>query len=87
MLSFISLIKIIKVVIRDLKMLFWITASVANAAAVNPTGVKTLLTNGFSTFLIKDKIFFSNGPKSLPKNPADCPILCDWVFDNFMLVG
>ena len=47
---------------------------------VNPSGVKTLLANGFSTFLIKDKIVFSNGPKSLPKNPADCPILCDWVF-------
>ena len=44
---------------------------------VNPSGVKTLLANGFSTFLIKDKIVFSNGPKSLPKNPADCPILCD----------
>ena len=34
-------------------------------------------------FLLKS--IFSNGPKSLPKNPPDCPILCYWVFDNFIL--
>ena len=28
---------------------------------------------------------FSNGPKNLPKNPPDCPILYNWVFDNFIL--
>ena len=26
-----------------------------------------------------------NGPKSLSKNPPDCPILWNWVFDNFIL--
>ena len=31
------------------------------------------------------KPFFSNGPKSLHGNPLDCPILCNWVFDNFIL--
>ena len=44
-----------------------------------------LLANGFSTFPIKDNPVFSNGLKSLPKNPPDCPILCHWVFDNFIL--
>ena len=28
---------------------------------------------------------FSNGPKSLLKNHPDCPILCNGVFDNFIL--
>ena len=49
--------------------------SVPDAAAVNPNGIKTLLANGLGTFPIKDNQVFSNGPKSLPKNPPDCPIL------------
>ena len=28
---------------------------------------------------------FSNGPKSLSKNLSDRPILCNWVFNNFIL--
>ena len=44
-----------------------------------------LLANILITFLIKYNPVFSNGPKSLPKNPPDCPILCNWVFDNFIL--
>ena len=28
---------------------------------------------------------FSNGPKSLPKNPPDSPILCNWAFDSSIL--
>ena len=75
MISLISSVKIINVVI----------ASVADAAAVNPNGTKTLSANGSSIFFIKGKTAFSNGPKSLPKNPTDCPILCNWVFDNFIL--
>ena len=45
--------------------------SVANAAVINPNGVKTLLANGLSTFSIKGNPVFSNRPKSLPKNPTD----------------
>ena len=30
-------------------------------------------------------VLVSNGPKSLPKNPPDCPTFCNWVFDNFIL--
>ena len=43
-------------------------ASAADAAAVNPNGIKTLLANGLHTFPIKGNPVFSNGPKSLPKN-------------------
>ena len=49
--------------------------SVADAAAVNPNGIKTFLVNGLSTFPIKGNPVFSNGPKSLPQNPPDYPIL------------
>ena len=49
-------------------------------------GIKTLLANDISAFPIKGKPFFSNSPsKRPPKNPPDCPILCNWVFDNFIL--
>ena len=60
-------------------------ASVADAAAINPNGIKTLLANGLSTFPIKGNPVFSNGPTSLPKNHPDCPILSNLVFDNFIL--
>ena len=38
---------------------------------------KTLSANGLSTFPIKGNPGFSIGPKSLPKNPPDAPILCN----------
>ena len=60
-------------------------ASVADAAAVNPNSIKSLLANGLSTFPIKGNPVFSNGSKGLPKNPPDYPILCSWVFDNSVL--
>ena len=63
----------------------WIAASFADAAAVNSSGIKTLLANVLNTFSIKGNPVFSNGPKSLPKTPSDCFILCNWVFDNFII--
>ena len=50
-------------------------ASVAGAAAVNPNCIKTLLNTGLCTFPIEGKPVFSNGLKSLPKNPPHCAIL------------
>ena len=76
MISYISLFEIINAVIPDPKKLFRIASSVA-AAAANHSGIKTLLANGLSTFFIKGKPVFDNGPKSPPKNPPDCPILCN----------
>ena len=85
MISFISSLEIINVVLPDPNIFLWIAASVADVAAVNPNGIKTLLANGLSIFPIKGNPVFTNDIKSLPKNPLDCPILCNWVFDNFML--
>ena len=63
-----------------------IAASVAAAAAVNPIGIKTFLASGLSIFPIKGNPVFSKGPENLYKNALDWPILCTWVFDNFILV-
>ena len=69
MISSISSFEIINVVNPDSNTFLRQAASVANAAAVNPNGIKTLLANGLSTFPIKDNPIFSNGTKSLPKTP------------------
>ena len=78
MISSISSLEIVNVVVLDPNILLSIVASVADAAAVNPNGIKTLLAKGLSTFRIKGNPVFINGPKSLPKNSPDCPILCNW---------
>ena len=75
MISSIFSFEIINVIKHDPKISFYICASIAAAAVVNPNGIKTLLANGFSTFFIQGKAVFSNGPRSLPKNPPNCPIL------------
>ena len=82
MISFISSLEIINVVVPDQSIFLSIVASVTDAATVNPDGIETLLANGLSTFPIKGNSVFGNGPKSLPKNPPDCPILSNLVFDN-----
>ena len=69
----------------DPNIFLWIAASVADAGSVNPNGIKTLLANGLSTFPLEGNPVFSNGPKMLPENPPDWPILCNWFFDNFIL--
>ena len=85
MISFISSFEMINVVVVDSNILLWIAASVAVAAAANPNGIKMLLANGLSTLPIKGKPVLSNSPKTLLKNLSDCPILGNWVFDNFTL--
>ena len=62
---FISSFKVISAAVPGLKILFRIAASVADLAAVNPDGNRTLLANNLSKLLIKDKPVFSNGPRSL----------------------
>ena len=46
-------------------------AFAADAVAVNPKGIKTLLANVLITFFINGNRGFSNGPRSLPRNPPD----------------
>ena len=50
-------------------------ASAADAAAVNPNGIRKFLANGLITFFINDNPVFSNGTSGLPRNPPDCTIL------------
>ena len=63
-----------------------IPASAADAVAVNPKGIKTLLANGLITFIINGYPVFSNGPRSLLGNPPYCIILDLWVFYNLISV-
>ena len=79
------MLEIINVATPDANIFLCIAASVAYSAAVNPNSTKTLLANGLSTVFIKGNQFFSNGPKSLPKDPRDRTLPCSWVFDNFVL--
>ena len=58
-----------------------IPASAADAAVVNPKGIKTLLGNGLITFFINGNPVLSNGPSNLPINHPDCII-----FDNWFLI-
>ena len=55
----------------DPKFFLWIVAFVADAAALNPNSTKALLANDLSTFPINDQPVFSNGPKSLLRNPSN----------------
>ena len=75
-----------RVVLPDHKIFLCITASAADAAAVNPKGIKTLLANGLITFFINGNPVFSYGARSLPRNPSDCIILDIWVFDNLISI-
>ena len=47
---------------------------------------ETLLANGLIIFFINGNPVFSNGPRSLPRNPPDCIILDILVFDNLISV-
>ena len=61
---------------------FLILRFFCDAAAVNPERIKTLLTNGLITFDIKGNPVFSNGSSNPTRNPPDCIILNNWIFDN-----
>ena len=45
-----------------------------------------LLAYGLITFFINVNPAFSNGPRSLPRNPPDYIILGIWVFDSLISV-
>ena len=47
--------------------------------------LRRLLVDCLTTFPIKDNPLFNNGPKSLSKSLPDCTILCNWVFESFIL--
>ena len=69
--SFISSFEIIKVVVPEPCIFFWIPASIAEAAAVISNGTKTFYAKGIATFI--------NGTANLPiidpKNPPNWIVL------------
>ena len=76
-LSPLSSFEIINVIVLEPRIFLRILASVSAATAavtVNPSGIKTLLANGLSTFFSNSKPSFNNGPKILPTNLPVCPI-------------
>ena len=81
--SYISSFEIINVPIPEPKKnLFWIAAFVADPAYVNPSGIKTLLADGLSTFLIKDK---PNGWRGPTRHFPNYTVSDNWIFDNLIL--
>ena len=56
--------------------------NVADPAAVNCNGLKTILASVLSIF-IKGNPFFSNGPKGLLENPRNGPVLCKYIVPYF----
>ena len=81
--SFISSFEIISVVFPDPNIFLCIPASAADAPAVNPKGIKTLLVNGLITFLINGYPVFNTVPSNLLKNPPDWIILLIWALERF----
>ena len=72
--SSISSFDIISVLVCHPKIFSYIPSSTADAAVVNPKGLKTVLASGLITFLIRSNPVFSNGPRSLRRMPPDCII-------------
>ena len=66
----------------DPKISLYVPKTAADAAAVNPEGIKILLADCLITFFVKGNPVFSNGPRSLSRNPPDCIILDNWIFDS-----
>ena len=85
MISFNSSFENINVVFPYPKIFYWIAASVADAAAINPKDTRTLLASGLIAFPIKGKPVFVKCQRSLPQNPTNCTILDNQVFENFIL--
>ena len=67
-----------------LRFFLCIPASAADATAVNPKGIKTLLANGLITFFINGNIVSTNGAINLLRNPPHFIIFGNWVFGNLM---
>ena len=82
-----DIISVVLLCLTDPNIFLCIPASAADAAAVYPDGIKTLLVNGSITFFINGNPGFSNGPRNLPRNPPDCVILDNWVLDNLISAG
>lgn len=70
MTSFNSSFENINVVMLDPKIFFLIDACVTNAAAVNPNGIKTFISDGVTMFLINGKLAGINRLRKLRNLPS-----------------
>ena len=84
--SSISSFDIISVVVPEPKIFLCISASAADAAVINPNGIKIFLAKCLIAFFINGNPVFSNRPRSLRRNPPDCTILGHIGFDSLMLI-
>ena len=75
--SFVSLLEIIKVVVPEPGIFFWIPLSIAEAAAIIPNWAKICFANATSTFNKGPAILFNNESKNPP----------DWIILEFCVVG
>ena len=66
--SFTSSVEIIKDVVPEPCIFFWITASIAEAAAVISNGTKILFAKGTATFINWPINLLNNDPKNPPDN-------------------
>ena len=61
-----------------------ISASAADASAVNLKEINTILANGVITFFINSNPVFNKEPSNLLKNSPDCISFDNWVFENLI---
>ena len=66
---------------------FWIPASVANAATVDPNDIKMLLANGLRIFSINGNPTFKSGLRNLLRNLLGGTLIDNWVFENLVLAN
>ena len=77
---------IISVVLPDPKVFLGIPLPAADAAALNPKGIKTFLANGLIAFFNSGNLVFSNGSYNLPRKHPDRIIVDNWDFDSLISV-
>ena len=83
MMPFISSFEMIKVVVPEPCIFFWIPASIAEAAAVIPYGAKIFFAKGIATFINEPANLHNNDPK----NPPNWIILEIWALESFKSVS
>ena len=80
--SLIFSFEIIKVVVVEPCISFWIPGSIAEVAAVIPNGDKIFFAYATASFINGPANFLNN----MLKNPPDWTILDIWALDNFISV-
>ena len=64
--SFIYFFEIIKVVVPEPSIFFWIPVSISETAPVMPNGAKTVFTKGSAAFIDRPASLLNYGPKYPP---------------------